>query len=373
MKLRFAKKMPIKSLLLACLLSIPYHSQANAAAYQDYNNYGYINPARLSLIDTFKITGGLITAFYYTKFRGTNLGVTGTSKSTPTYYSPYGQIVYRLHPQWVIGLDVTDPLLVDNNFKTGNAIGTKSVIFSKDYSPKISFQSQDFALGLGLDVQQITNMELNFVLDNSLLQNKVRGTKLGWNAGFLYKVSPTIKVSGSYYSLVNNKPKGNSQYRGIKTRTNINLPSPAFFSLTYEQNIASDWHVNLTARYVQWRVFQNLIISNTPVGNLVNPVRGHDAWVGSAGVRYQFAEQWAAIAGLEYDQNPQPTSLNSIGAAGNSAWSQGIGIQYMPTKELQFQLIYGGELIKAPINNDTSIGQVKKLIQGFDVSVTYKF
>lgn len=350
-------------------------STADAASYQRYSSDGYINPASLSATENFSATGNL-TAFYNSiKFRGTHLNVAGRSNSFTQFYSPTGQMTYRVNPQWVLGFDLSDPLYSNLNFKSGNAAGNKTTIFAKNFSAKASYQLLDnFAVGAGMDVLYIYNSELNIQRANGVVFNKGHSVGLGFDLGFLYKIQPTMQLGGSYYSAIRQKPKGVSRFvNNPNTEVSFNIPAPHTFTLYYTHTFSPEVTSTLTGRYIMWKIFDRLTLSNTAIG-LINPVKNfRDGWAASFLTRYQFAEKWAGLGVIGYDSNPNPDATRAIGAPTDAVTTVGLGLQHIPQKGTQYQVTLSTGILKTRLNNLNTVGKVLTLAPRIAFSYSVKY
>jgi long-subunit fatty acid transport protein len=365
----------ISSMAIATCLS---QGVAHGVAIQFFPTLAYTNPASLALVKTFSTTAGGVALPFKAKFKGNAAGVSGSSKSSQNYYFPYFQAVWRPHPMWVVGFDMSDPLFGNFVFKNGILNGERTRVFSKNYSPKVCFQPmENLAFGFGVDIQQVRKSELSIPLPPGLLRNThLNGVKAGWDAGFLYMIAPTSILSGSFHSQIKNYVHATSTINGASVATKIMVPTPAVATLNFLQILNKEWLVNLTVRYCKWDLFQNLVVNPTPLGGpLVLPAQYHNSWVGQAVTRYQFAEQWACLLALEFDSSAQGIAFRPTGLPTDKVWIAGVGLQYLPTDRLQFQFVTGYGWSRTNIRNfaAASFGKEKVTASFFDLSVTYKF
>lgn len=354
-------------------------NEVYASAGVVFSPYTYVNPASMSLVKKFSLTLGGGEFFLNTKFRGTNAGITGKSSANKNSFLPYGQIMYRLAPKWVVGVDVSTPLFYNYfNFKSGPLAGIKAEGLTKNYSPKISYQVTDkLALGIGLDLLQTYGYRITQPLAvDQVLSVKASGFAVGWDAGFLYKIRPTSLLSFDYHSRIIKKLNGTSYLNGQSpTSTHIFQPMPNIISLNFLQIFSKEWLASITSRFIQWSIFKNYLITNSPMGRIQVPMNYRDTWMISGFTRYQFAPQWATFLALEYHANPQPLPYRPALSPADQLIAGSLGIQYMYTKKLQIQLIYGGLGLNPRLKNFNfgTFGKEPLRGQFVDLSFTYKF
>lgn len=287
--------------------------------------------------------------------------------------------MYRLAPEWVVGLDVSTPLFYNYfNFKSGPLAGIEAKGLTKNYSPKISYQVTDkLALGGGLDLLQTYGYKVAqpLVVDK-VLSAKASGFGVGWDIGLLYKIQSTSLLSIDYHSRIIKKLNGTSYINGRSpTSTHIFQPMPNVISLNFLQIFSEKWLASITGRFIQWSIFKNYVINNSPIGRIQVPLHYKDTWMISGFTRYQFASQWATFLGLQYDASPQPLPYRPAISPTDQLIVGSLGVQHMYTKELQIQLAYGGLGLNPRLKNFRSGTFGKEPLRGqfVDLSFTYKF
>ncbi len=350
-------------------------SVVKAASLQSFGPYTYVNPASLSQVNTFSLSAGASETFLHSKFTGTFRGNTGRSTANQNTFLPYGQIMYRIHPEWVIGADISNPGVYNAfNFKNGPITGTKTLGFSKNYSGKISYQIHDkIAIGAGIDFLQFYSYKYGIVTGPGLVTTKAHGIAPGWDAGILYKIQPTSLLYFSFHSKITKMAKGTSFLNGASTSMRVIAPLPNTYSLNFVQIFSKDWLLSLTARYIQWSTLKTFVLTRVPppVGSIISPRNFTDTWEAQAFLRYQFASKWAGTLYLEYDGNPQPLAFRTIGFPTDQLGKGFIGVQYMPTKETQIDLYYGLNVLNTKFRNVTTNG--KMAIRGHTVGLTFNY
>jgi long-subunit fatty acid transport protein len=358
--------------------------QAHAGAYQLFLPGTYINPAMNDLTtQTFTLEVGATSLFPQLKYKGSvGGGPNGTSKSRTSAFLPHGQIAYRVHPKWVIAFDVSDPLYAMLNYKhKGPASNTKATIIAQDYSPKVSYQLLDnFTIGLGLDIYNASDFTVKFnVAPNTPMTTRGKAGRLGWDAGFLWKISQASYFSGDYHSGVFGKARGNSQVLNIKTQSYMSATIPATFSLNFLQFFSKEFLVSVTGRYVQWkRAVPTFVIGGpavNPTGKLVFIQRYKNSFVGSVYSRYQFDPQWAVFGAVEYDSNMQPTKFRPVIFPAASVLFLAAGVTYMPHETLDLTTFVGYAISNAKINHAPELakGKTKIRVPLVEVSAKYHF
>jgi long-subunit fatty acid transport protein len=378
------------ALFAGTMLAIPAE-EAKAVANQVFTSYAYTNPAELDYIENFKATFGSFLANANVKFNGSQtLNVnnptaryaTGKSTSDMTRFFYYGNASYRFESlkRLCMGINVSNPEAVYYKFKNGPAAGYDTELFGRVYTLKSSFQVTDkFTIGLGLSSLWVSKFKINSqIAPGQQLRNKGHGSTFGWEGGFIWKLLQGTHVGASYHSKLFVNSKGYSDFiTPNSTRTtfssmNVNLPDT--FSVNWLQFFSKNWLINLSAKYMLWKkAFVDFTERNTPIGTLVFPLHFKNAWVGQFYTRWQFHDKFAALGFVEYDQNPLPKRFRPLNFAADKLWFFGVGLEYMPTKNLSTQIFYGYANSKPSFNNVNTMGNMKININLIDLRVTYKF
>lgn len=294
----------------------------------------------------------------------------------------------RVHPRVVVGMDVSDPVNGNIFFNKGIAEGAKTIYRMKNYGPKVSFKVLDnLAIGGGLDVTQVYRGRIGFSIpwEDGAVANinakTISHAHLGWNVGVLYKPMPTTIIGASYHSKQNmNIPvdteittPGGEKFTSHGT---IYAPTPDVASLNVTQIFSRKFLVSLTGRFIHWKIVKNFKLTNAPLTDTLRfPLNYKNAWSLQAVGRYKFAEKWAGLLAFEYDSSLQAAPFSTIGLPAYSVWIGGVGVQYMPTKNVQAQLVYGFAYSNPKIRNagTGSFGKEKLFGNLIDASLTYKF
>ncbi len=365
------------ALMTAAMFALPVE-KAKAAGIQVFTNMSYFNPADMDFVDNFKFSAGAGMINLKSKFTGTQAGFPGTSKSNTYTYFPYGQAIYRIpcHKKLVVGVDVSNPAYVNFHYKSSNLSGTQTSLVGRNFSPKASYQVlENLTLGLGLDILYVANGKLGLQTPFGVSRFKGHGSTFGWDAGFLWKIVKGSYLSGSYHSKMKVQAHGFNTLANVTNFSSVGAAIPDTFTLNYLQYFSKNWLVNFNGRYVLWKkAAKSLILRNFAViGTTTIPLNYKNAWVGQIYTRYQFACQWAALGFVEYDSNPQPKRFRPISLPADQVWIGGLGIQYLPTPNIETQLSGGVAFSNPKLVRQPTVGKDKIRAPFVDVRFTYKF
>lgn len=394
MKTAFTKFLKPACMSAAVVAGLAFPAEkANAVAEVNWLYGSYMNPAMMDLLTkTFEVNAGGTTLNPKFTYKGTQAG-RGPGKSSSDRWSfvPNFNIMYRVQPAWVIGFDVSSSTFDDMSYKTGPATGTKAILRGNVYNWKISYQAFDnFTLGFGINVMHLRRAHYSFYLGAigaggaGQFQTKTSGAKAGWNAGFLWKIMPATFINGSVWSRLNGWSRGHAiqtnPANGAILGTNqikVSASQPDIFSLNVVQFFSKEWLVSLTGRYMLWRAARkNFTFVDLPnIGTTPFSLKYKNSWVANVFTKYHFHPEWAVIADVNYDSNPQPLSHRPVIFPVNTSWYTALGVQYMPTPNWELTFLPAFAWSNAKINHapEFAVGKSKVRVFLFDVNLAYKF
>lgn len=373
----------LTSLALGSIVSLTALSDAYATSYQIFTDLNFANAAALNSIHQGELIIGGTTLFSTMHFNGAVGGVQGSTTSYTTDELPYGRIAMRLSPKWVISFDVTQPYFTDiqypnNNF--ANTFATSTLLRDVNYSPKVSYQvNEKLALGVGIDFNNFYNGQLSFaVAPHGLMANKADSWGTGWDVGLFYALTPATFLNLSYYSLIVQHAKGESDWGPLaNTSFSADVKLPATWIVNGIQMLSPIWALSGTVRYTQWNTLRYTVLQHTAAGITITvPDHFYNNASYELATHYQLSNKWGALAAFDYEPNVQPTFTRNIGLPTYTRYIPAVGAEYEMTKGLKAKLIYAHVFSRAPINMSIATGSH---IQGtehvnadaIDFSLTY--
>ena len=154
-------------------------------------------------------------------------------------------------------------------------------------------------------------------------------TDLGWGAGIQIKPACNLTVGVSYHSHVDQTYKGNAVFYQIPTghadfdagvaaqlpvnqnvaaQTALQFPALTAFGVAYK--FGDKLTVEAAATYTQWKVFDQTVLSFSPVGrpafSQTIPHNWTNSWSYRLGMNYQATPKFNFALGVLYDQTAQP-------------------------------------------------------------------
>jgi long-chain fatty acid transport protein len=271
---------------------------------------------------------------------------------------PYGRLAFRLSPQIVAAIDITQPYFTD--FRYGNSFiapfSNSTFIRDTNISPKVSYQiNQRLAVGAGLDINNLYNAQLNFAVPPfGQLTNSAESWAVGFDLGIFYVATKSTFLNLAYYSQIVQHASGYSAWGPlVNNNLSADVKLPATIIGNVIQMLSPVWALSGTIRYAQWDAVTFTTIRNTalPGGPTITvPDQFFNNFSYELATHYQFNEKWGGLAALDYEPNVQPTWTRSPGLPTYTRVIPAVGAEYELTKGLKGKLIYAHVFSKAPIN-----------------------
>lgn len=370
-----------KILILMFFLLIASINKIYAAAYQQFTNLAYDNPATLNTTQQLSVMIGGTYLQGKLHFNGVNGFLSGTSTSDESTVLPYGRLAIRITPQIVLGVDVTT-LQYTSIFYTPNSVistlSTATLLKSFDISPRLSWQiNEKLAVGIGLLIDRLYKSSLSFYIPPFQLINEGGDWALGGTIGLSYNLNKMTFVNLSYATPLQHKPEGPSKWGPLHSPNyTSNAPLPGIFTLNLVRVINPEWIVIGTARYVLWGISKTLYLKNTALGGFTIPQNDFNSWIAQIATHYQLSNVWGIAGTIIYESNAEPTAFRPVGLPTYSILSLGLGADYNINKFWNLKLLYGHAFSNPPINTVGPLGPVigRININGnlVDLSLNYK-
>lgn len=220
----------------------------------------------------------------------------------------------------------------------GRFISRDANVKTVSVEPAIAWQTSDgrFAFGAGAEYRRShITLNRNNPAFNPFTQriadvanaylNSDWDSAWGWNAGVLFKPSPSWRIGASYRGPMTIDYKGDATFTQIPTgnsivdagvaaqlpqnqaiATSINFPATAIVGLAHTHGA---WDIEADVTRTTWSRFKELAINfpATPALSFVRPQNWEDTNSYRLGLNGRVASHWDIRMGALYDQNPQPT------------------------------------------------------------------
>ena len=315
----------------------------------------------------------------------------GTNSFVPAFHyaMPLSDRVYA-------GVRVTAPFGLSTYYDDPNLVyqATDSNIQTININPNIAFKFNDqFSLGAGIDIEEMnatlnshSNLMPNSTLvgskfglpvtqiySDSAVRNYADDWGVGWNAGALYQFSPGSRIGLSYRSAIQHDLSGTSEYEGgtgtrylngtpiatgnyptYKTDVSADVKLPATTTLSFYQELTSQWAVMSSLYYTQWNSIQNLTLKDvafidTNSTLLIQPSQSRDVtypenfkntWRYALGTEYKVNDALTLRAGGNFDQSPVNNTDRTIRLPDSNRWTAALGAGYRISPNVKIDAAY---------------------------------
>ena len=368
-----------KTGLLIALFSFSI-KQANSAVSQILNDSFFQNPAELQVVNNTQAIVGNVFINPNIQFDGRSYDVSGNANSNVTDYLPYILSAYRVNKQLVLGLNVTPSVYGHLDWPIDSFVSQASTLTKLLYY-RFGFQSsyqvtEDLALGIGFNVEDNGQYQLNFVVPGQGNQvNSVTGLNYTGDFGLYYKIDSKNYLTVAGYTQVDTYGHGTSSANGVvNNNLSLNITEAPVIYMGIEHFINDLWFIEGKIYWSGWHIQKNINFTNTTTGTYVVPTNWKDVWSFQATTRYAIREKLALLGSIIYETNPVPLATNAIGYPLAASGSLSGGVDISLRKDLSIQVIYsyGAFLPNSPINNANSVGTINAHFQAGVLQFIYK-
>lgn len=356
---------------------------AGAAATNTDASDLFYNPASLSGArdsDVAINVTGLILQSSGTFSATTSAGTPAGGLATPHDFIgsalvPAMALRHRLSDRWAVGLSLSTPWGETTSYPSGwagryYALGSSLVAYNA--TPVVSYQvSPNLTLAVGAQIQYLRS-HLTEAIDFGTIGavNHIPGASPGtqdgsvdlhghgWGAGYvlgvLWQPSGSLSLGLSYRSEVQQVLKGSERfaYDGAGIAATINaltgafanssgkthLTTPAVVTAGARWTLADDWTALAGIEYTNWSSLHQLFIQPTNPANpsALTVLNWKNTWFSSLGLEYRPDAMWTLRAGAAYDEAAAPSAhLEPRIPDSNRYWlSAGIGYHWSDAADI---------------------------------------
>jgi long-chain fatty acid transport protein len=332
----------LSATLLGMLSSALISNPACAAAYQFYElgtpivgtaavgqaavaedaSTAYFNPAGMGLFQSTQLMlGSQILVPYINFSRNVNAtSISGNNGSNAGQLTPGMDVylAYHASENLRLGLSVTSPYggaLNYNDGWVGRYVVQNVIFYTINFNPSVAYRISDWvSLGAGLALEYMNLQETvalpipTLPLVDGQVKVSVANYAPGFNAGVMFRPSPSTKIGIAYRSRILHDLHGNTTFLRISTTPNTStkmiMPQSIIASLAQDFN-----RFTLLGElgWANWAQMQNTIltVSNYTV---VTPLDWNNTYRVGLGGQYRFTPCFLLQAGASYDSSPTNSS-----------------------------------------------------------------
>lgn len=230
---------------------------------------------------------------------------------------PNGFMSHELGNGWWVGLSVTAPFGLGNEYENGwfgRYDSMKTHLKIMDIQPSIAWRANDWlSLGGGLNFQraeaELTSTVTNFVTEGT---SSLEGED--YSAGYTLGAQATPWSGGTvglgYHSPVSHELSGQLNVSGVaglneRSKASAKLRLPDYATLGVAQQLDAHWTLQAQATWFGWNRFDTIraVRSNgTEASNIQQNYQ--NTWAFAIGAEYRMDDKWTFRAGVQFDETP---------------------------------------------------------------------
>lgn len=325
-------------------------AHAGAGVVGDDLSSVYYNPAGMSLLKGTSAQLGLSYISLDAPFKNSVTGATDNGRDKPAVV-PNTFFVHQLNEQITLGLGITTPFGLAANYGeawSGRTKGISSSIMTIDINPSIAWKANEmFSLGAGVSAQyQKASLKKGAApagtpgLGTASGELTADDWAYGYNFGLMFSPNQDHRIGLSYRSKIKHEAEGDYTFSGASqgfgrlpngTIVPVNyglwngtysgsatVTTPESVILSSFSRINSQWSIEGTVRWANWKRYDVLVINN---GSAPIPAAGLPAipatvienhwkasWMYALGADYAYSPRTTFRAGLGYETSPVPSA-----------------------------------------------------------------
>jgi long-chain fatty acid transport protein len=310
-----------------------------------------------------------------------------------------------------LGIGINAPFGLNTEYDkgwVGRYQAMKSVLKTININPSIAFEVSDrVSLGLGMSVMRAEAEQTNAVDFGGICAAALNGCGIGatfqkndgfarikgddwgygWNAGVIFQITKTTRLSLAYRSKVKLNLEGHAEFSNIPVAfalsptltagfangsVSAKLTTPDSVSSSIFQQINDRWDIMADLTWIHWNSFQDQTVIRTSgvlAGRTLSsvPQNWDNAIRASFGASYHYNEKLKLRAGLAYDQSPVSADFRTPRTPNSDRiWlSLGANFRFTPTSSMDVGYTYI-VVNDASLNKttDSSISALRDTVKG---------
>lgn len=375
------------------------NSYAGSAAVADNASTIYFNPAGMTELQGLQASMGanLIRPRYrFTNDSSSNApAATGGSGGDAGELAalPNSYMSYALNKNWYLGIGFGAPFGLKTEYENDWAGRFQSLKFDiKTYNlnPSVAWKINDtVSLGAGINWQRIEAQYVrmaavpNIFTQSTLITLDLNNDAWGWNAGGLFKLTPTTKLGVSYRSAITHKTQGtlssSNPLVAATTSAKADITLPDTWILSGTQQLGKNWELLGDISRTGWAKIQDIDVwrtSGSSAGQAAPAqtleARFRNTWRVALGLNQGLSESWKIKYGVAYDQSPvKGADSRLVSLPDNNRTWVSLGAQYKLNKTATIDVGAAYLFIKKTDIDNNQSGQGRGRVTGsYDGSVS---
>jgi len=308
---------------------------------------------------------------------GTEVKDAGVDTAVPALY-----LAAPLAKNTGFGFAITSPFGLATSYDP-NWVGRYQAIDSSiktiNFNPSISHKiSDDFSLGLGLQVQYASMYLTQAVNLGSDVLYKVKGSDwgYGYNLGAAYKINDYLKLGLGYRSKIDYKMTGDASIGAIGAYSNFDAktttPESVTAGLAFKPSKDIELAYDIT--WTRWSRLKTLTINAGPVLSGTTQFNWKDSVINSLGANFKLDEKWLLRTGTAYEKDGITDANRGPRVPSSSKIWASLGLNYKFSETLALDASYVHLFYRAaPMNSGGVALRYKTTVDVFSLALRKDF
>jgi long-chain fatty acid transport protein len=313
----------------------------------------FFSPAGITRLDRPELVAQATFMYQESKFDVRQASFAGgdSDKDNRLFTIPAAYYVHPLGERWRLGLSVNVPSGIGHDYGkkwSGRYLSESSDLAFVAASTVLAYRFTDqLSLGAGpylVYTDSKTKARVNNLLPgygDGSVRLEEDGAALGYMLGALYEFTPATRIGAVYRSSVKPDLEGTPSFSNLDplvrqglaaanllgTEVDVDFTVPAQAQIGVYTELTPRWSVTGDLIWINMSEFGITRVSVAQDSISVRNDDFQDMWIGSAGVKYRYADQRAVSVGVLYASSPTTDSRRSIALPFDRVISVGAGLE----------------------------------------------
>ncbi len=307
------------------------------------------------------------TTFTSAATGATPVAVAGNSGGQPGSPTPTGSLFYArpVSSNWWMGIGISAPFGLKLQYPSrwfGRYDSIESRLITVDVAPTVAYRlTKTLSLGAGLNIQY-ADARLTGAVPNTLSpqgftattdgRSKLTGDDLtpGWNAGLLWKMTPSTRIGVHYRSKMDHSIDGHNKVSGLagplgtlngKFNINTKLKLPDVLSAGFAHKLSNQTTIVGEAQWFGCNRYEEIRVRfDSGAPTIVRPQDYRNTYTVSAGAEHRWRRDITFRAGVQYDRTPTVDEYRDTSVPDDNRIWTAVGVSYRPSRQTELTLSF---------------------------------
>jgi long-chain fatty acid transport protein len=313
----------------------------------------FFSPAGITRLDRPELVAQATFMYQESKFDVQQATFAGgdSDRDSRVFTIPAAYYVHPLGERWRLGLSVNVPSGIGHDYGkkwSGRYLSEESDLAFVAASTVLAYRFTDqVSLGVGpylVYTDSRSKARVNNLLpdySDGAVRLEEDGLAVGYMLGAMYEFTPETRIGAVYRSAVKPDLEGTPSFSNLDpllrqglaaanllgTEVDVDFTVPAQAQIGVYSELSPRWSVTGDLIWINMSEFGITRVSVAQDSISVRNDDFQDMWIGSAGVKYRYADQRAVSVGVLYASSPTTDSRRSIALPFDRVISVGAGLE----------------------------------------------